>query len=360
MSRFIRGIIAATALMLVAACGGNEAATTETSQGQETELKTVRIGSQKVMADAGLFLADSLGYFKEQGIKVTYNRLNDASAITNALATGHLEVAAATITPGTFQAAAQKLGIKIVGDKNFMAPPREGLPAMSGTRLGVLPQFDKGDLKGTLEALRGKKLAIHSDLSIQKVYLSMLLEKYGFKLDDFEITPVLSPNQIAALKNGAIDAAVMQEPYFSQAVRQGIVKEASDMTEELPAKGVSTTALLYGKEFLKDTAAAQGFMIAYMKGVRVYNDAMFFNKDKEKVLDVISQHTGVPADELAKTYPPGLDPDQQIDPEWIRTCEQFYQDMGELGPDVDLADLVDTSFRDNAIKELGEYEPPAS
>src|SRR5690606_4793100 len=179
---------------------------------------------------------------------------------------------------GTFQAAAQKLGIKIVGDKNFMAPPREGLPAMSGTRLGVLPQFDKGDLKGTLEALRGKKLAIHSDLSIQKVYLSMLLEKYGFKLDDFEITPVLSPNQIAALKNGAIDAAVMQEPYFSQAVRQGIVKEASDMTEELPAKGVSTTALLYGKEFLKDTAAAQGFMIAYMKGVRVYNDAMFFNK----------------------------------------------------------------------------------
>jgi NitT/TauT family transport system substrate-binding protein len=352
MSRFIRGSIALVVLLLVAACGGNGSAS------ESGGLKLVRIGSQKITADAGLFLADRLGYFKQEGIRVTFNRLDDASAITNALATGRLEVAGATVTPGTFQATAQGLGIKIVGDKNFMAPPRGDLPAMSGTRLGVLPQYDKGNLKATLEALRGKKLAIHSDLSIQIVYLSMLLHKYGMSLDDFDITPVLSPDQPAALKNGAIQAAVMLEPYFSQSVERGIVKPVSDMTEELPAQGVSTTAVLYGKQFLQDKETAQGFMNAYMRGVRKYNDAMFYGKDKAHVIKIIAEETGLPADEIANTYPPGLDPNQQINLDWIQTCEDFYLKQGTLDVRVDPADMVDTSFRDQAIKKLGEYEPP--
>lgn len=343
--------VATLALTLAAGCSSDRTGGGDSS--------VVRIGSQKVTADAGLFIADKLGYFKQQGITVKFNRMNDAATITNALATGQLEVAGATITPGTFQAGAKHLGIKIVGDKNFMAPPRGALPAMSGTRLGVRPQYDKGNLKATLEALRGKKLAIHSNLSIQIVYLNMLLEKYGFKLSDFKITPVLSPDQTVALKNGAIDAAVMQEPFFSQAVDQKIVKPASDMTEELPARGVSTTALIYGKEFLKSPNAKK-FMIAYMKGVRTYNDAMFHDKNKPKILKVISAESGVSVDDLSKSYPPGLDPDQRIDPSWIRTCEDFYRSNHSLDTDVDVSTLIDTSFRDAAIKELGQYEPPKS
>lgn len=351
----IRAAVAAVALVLVttlaSACGG--------SSSSAKELDTVSFGSQQVEADAGLFIADELGYFKDEGIKVDFKRMTDASAITNALATGQLDVAGATITPGTFQAGAQGLGIKIVGDKNFMAPPNGTLPAMSGTRLAVLPKYDKGNVKDTLAALKGKKLAIHSNLSIQIVYLGMFLEKYGYKLSDFQITPVLSPDQTAALKNGAIDAAVMQEPFFSQAVDAGIVKPVSDLTEELPASGVSTTALLFGKGMLANKSVADKFMVAYMKGVRTYNDAMFYGKDKDKIVKLIADRMKVPADQIAKTYPPGLDPDQNISLDWLSTCEKFYQDQKMLTVDVKPADLVDTSFRDYALKQLGEYKPPA-
>lgn len=354
--RPIRAAVAATALLLVAAlataCGGGSGSSAD-------GLHTITFGSQQVAADAGLFIADELGYFKDEGIKVDFQRMNDASAITNALATGHLDVAGATITPGTFQAGAKGLGIKIVGDKNFMAPPRDGLPAMSGTRLAVLPKYDKGNVKDTLAALKGKKLAIHSNLSIQVVYLGMFLEKYGYGLSDFKITPVLSPDQTAALKNGAIDAAVMQEPFFSQAVDANIVKPVSDLTEELPASGVSTTALIFGKSMLADKSVADKFMVAYVKGVRTYNDAMFYGKDKDKIVNLIADRVKIPADQIAKTYPPGLDPNQNIDLDWLSTCEKFYQDNNMLDQDVDPSDLVDTSFRDHAIKQLGEYKPPA-
>ena len=348
----LRWAIAVALLSMLAACGGS-------SEGSDSGLKTVNFGGQGVTADAGLYVADAMGYFEDEGLELKYNRLTDASAITNSLATGHLDVAGATITPGTFEAAKQDLGIKIVGDKNFMKPPSGDLPAMSGTRLAVLPQYDKGDLGATFEALKGKKLAIHSNLSIQIVYLGMLLEKYGFSLDDFEITPVLSPDQTAALKGGSIDAAVMQEPYFSAAVADGTVKPVSDMTEELPEDGASTTALLYGRDFMEDKETAEKFMVAYMKGVRTYNDAMFYGKDKDKVVDIIAEATDVPSEQIASTFPPGLDPDQNISLDWLAVCEEFYQENGMFDGDVDPADMVDTSFRDHAIDELGEYEPPA-
>lgn len=346
----LRAVIALAALSLLAACGGNGS----------SNLRSVTIGSQQVAADAGLFLADSLGYFREEGLEVTFQRMSDASAITNSLATGHLDVAAATITPGTFQTAAKGLPVKIVGDKNFMSPPRGSLPAMSATRLAVRPELDKGDLRATLQALRGRKLAIHSDLSIQTVYLEMLLRKYGMSTKDFQITPVLSPNQPAALQNGAIDAAVMQEPYFSQTVARGIAKPVSDMTEELPPSGVSTTALLYGQSFLQDRATAQKFMNAYMRGVRTYNDAMFHGKDKDKVVSIIATALKVPRDQIENTYPAGLDPDQNVDLGWLQTCEDFYHANGTLDVSVNPADLVDTSFRDAAVRQLGSYQSPPS
>lgn len=356
MFRFpLRATIAIAALSLLAACGGGT--TTSSSSGELTE---VTIGSQQVAADAGLFLADQLGYFKDAGIKATFQRMNDASVITNSLATGHLDVAGATITPGTYQSTAKNLGIKIVGDKNFQAPARGTLPAMSATRLAVKPQYDKGNLAATLDALRGKKIAIHSDQSIQIVYTDMLLRKYGFSRSDFQITPVLSPNQTAALQNGAIDAAVMQEPYFSQAVAAGIVKPASDMTEELPPNGASMTALLFGKEFLAEKDTAQKFMTAYVRGVRAYNDAMFYGKDKDKVVGIVANAIGVPPAQLANTYPAGLDPEQSIDLTWLQTCQDFYRSNGMLDAQVNVADMVDTSFRDEAVKELGPYAPPKS
>jgi NitT/TauT family transport system substrate-binding protein len=357
MFRFpVRATTAVAVLSLLAACGGGSSSGSSSSG----ELREVTFGSQQVAADAGLFIADSLGYFRDAGIEVTFERMNDASAITNSLATGHLDVAGATVTPGTFQAGAKNLGIKIVGDKNFMAPPRAALPAMSGTRMAARPEFDKGDLRATFEALRGRKLAIHSELSIQVVYLDMLLKKYGFSRSDFEITPVLSPNQTAALQNGAIDAAVMQEPYFSQAIARGIVKPVSDMTEELPPTGVSTTALLFGKQFLQDRDTAQRFMNAYVRGVRTYNDAMFFGKDKDRIVAIVADAVGAPVEDIATTNPAGLDPDQVIDQDWLNTCQEFYRANGMLDVQVDVADLVDTSFRDAAIKELGPYEPPAA
>jgi len=85
---------------------------------------------------------------------------------------------------------------------------------------------------------------------------------------------------------------------------------------------------------------------------------MFYGKGKQKVIDIMSEDTGLPAAAIAETHPPGLDPNQEIQLDWIQHCQDFYLDQGTLDTEVDPAEMVDTSFRDKAIKNLGEYEPP--
>ncbi|MQA08933.1 MAG: hypothetical protein GEU98_10385 [Pseudonocardiaceae bacterium] len=350
MNRTIaKALAAVAACALLAGCG---AAGSSSSGTTENGLAVVRIGSEKVTSDAGIFLADHLGYFSDAGIKVEYERLKDAPAITNALATGNLEVAGASLAPGVFSAAQRDIDLRVVGDKQSIRP------GVSATRFAVKPEFDRGDIGETLKALRGKRVAVHSKLSIQMFMLSNLLRQHGMSLRDFQITPVVSPDQVSAFRGGSIDAAVMLEPYYTQGVETGIVKPVSDLTEGTPPDGEILTGLLYGKRLLEDKKLGVAFMKAYIRGVRAYNDAIFHGKNRDQVVETIAKEADMPADLIKKTSPVGLDPDQRLDPAYIDRLQRFYIKQGELDAPVGVHNLVDSSFAETAVKQLGKYRAP--
>ncbi|NLU72691.1 ABC transporter substrate-binding protein [Streptomyces sp. HNM0575] len=334
---------------LMAACGGSAGGSLDRSQNKPA---TVRIGSEKVTADAGIFLADHLGYFRKAGIKVEYTRLKDAPAITNALATGHLEVAGASLAPGVFQGVDRGLDLRVVGDKQSIRP------GVSSTRFAVKSEYKRSSLDKTLKALRGKKIAVHSKLSIQVYMLRNMLRRHGMSLKDFDIVPILSPDQIGALRGGSADAAVMLEPFFTQGIEAGLVKPASDLTEGTPRDGEVLTGLMYGKQFLEHRDTAQAFMTAYMQGVRAYNDALFHGKNKRKVLQVIAKESKMPVSLIEKTRPCALDPEQRLDAAYLNKLQKFYVKQGTLKKTVDVKKLIDTSFAKSADKKLGEYRAP--
>lgn len=333
-------------LVAPVACKAAGGSSTTKSNG----LTVIRIGSEKATSDAGIFMADHLGYFKEVGLKVQYVRLANAPAITNALATGDLEVAGASLAPGVFSSLNSGLDIRLVGDKQSIRP------GVSATRFAVKPQYDRGNIKATLQALRGKRIAVHSKLSIQVFMLNNLLARNGMSLADFKIVPVLSPDQISAFKGGSIDAAVMLEPYLTQGIRLGLVKPASDMTEGTPQSGEVLTGLLYGKKLIEDKKLGDDFMLAYMRGVRAYNDAVFGGKDRDKAFDIIAKETNKPLDLVKNTFPCGLEPDQQLDVAYLKRLQDFYVGQHLLNRSADVSKLVDTTYADHARAKLGPYK----
>lgn len=350
MDRSPRYVIAVIALCstLLALVGCQSSNLTKDANG----LTVVRVGTEKVTSDGGIFLADKLGYFKAAGLKIKYVRLANAPAITNALATGDLDVAGASLAPGVFSSLNSRLDIKLVGDKQSIRP------GVSATRLEAKPQYVKGSVKQTLQALRGKKIAVHSNLSIQVFMLNNLLKKYGMTLDDFDVTPVASPDQVSAFKGGSIDAAVMLEPYLTQGAGLGLVKEVSDLTEGTPKSGEVLTGLLYGKDFVEKPKLGDAFMLAYMRGVRAYNDAIFGGKNEKQAVRIIAGEANVPVGLVEKSHPSGLDPEQRLDVPYLKRLQSFYVARHLLPRPVDVSKLVDTSFADHARKQLGPYTEP--
>ncbi len=63
--------------------------TTSATNGQLIE---IRIGITGNTADAPLFIAQDRGYFKEQGLKLTYTRVQSANDVVAPLGAGQLEV----------------------------------------------------------------------------------------------------------------------------------------------------------------------------------------------------------------------------------------------------------------------------
>jgi NitT/TauT family transport system substrate-binding protein len=178
-------------------------------------------------------------------------------------------------------------------------------------------------------------------------------------MTDFNVTPVLSPDQVSAFKGGSIDAAVMLEPYLTQGIQLGMVKQVSDLTEDSPQTGEVLTGLLYGKAFIEKRKLGDAFMVAYMRGVRAYNDAIFGGRDKAKAVQIIAQEANAPVSLVEKSHPSGLDPEQRLDVPYLKRLQDFYVAQHLLPRPVDVSKLVDTSFADHARAQVGPYTMPS-
>ena len=100
-------------LVLVAALPPDEAA----AQGTQ-----VRIGISRTISDAGYYLADAMGFFRDEGIAVNIIGFNSAAQMIAPLGTGELEVGGGTVSAGFYNAVGRGILMKIVADQASIKP----------------------------------------------------------------------------------------------------------------------------------------------------------------------------------------------------------------------------------------------
>jgi len=100
-------------LVLVAALPPGEAA----AQGTQ-----VRIGISRTISDAGYYLADAMGFFRDEGIAVNIIGFNSAAQMIAPLGTGELEVGGGTVSAGFYNAVGRGILMKIVADQASIKP----------------------------------------------------------------------------------------------------------------------------------------------------------------------------------------------------------------------------------------------
>ena len=313
----------------------------------------VRFGSVGGLTDAGLYLADDQGYFAAAGLGVKMLRMPNAPALLTALATGQLDVAGISVTPGLFSSITQGVQIRIVGDKQSVRP------GFSATRLVVRSEFPAGTEAEQVAGLKGKPVAVSAKAASVAMVLQRYLAGFGLALTDVRLVELAYPSMVPALGSGAVEAAVVLEPFLSEALRMGIARQLNDLAAAsggTATESSTSVPLVYSEVFARDQAAAQGFMDAYLKGVRLYNDAFMRDIDKEKIIAILAARTKLDVAAIRTSFPAGLDPNGKVSARFLQECQTFFIQQRYLQSAIDLQRLVDPSFAERSVARLGEYK----
>jgi NitT/TauT family transport system substrate-binding protein len=325
-------------------------------RGFAAELDEVKIGTPLVISDAPIVIAEAKGYCREQGIRTTVINLVTGSQMVAPLGAGQIDIAAAATSAGLFNAAARGIGLKIVADKG------SNLPGYAYVSLLVRKQLvDSGKFK-TLKDLKGLRVAEPGKGGSTGSTVNEALKSAGLHYDDaVHVYNMGFPEMVTALKNGAIDAAIAPEPFNTFAREQGIaVRFPSDAF--YPRQTIAV--VLYGPDFIAKRAdVAHRFIVAYLKGVRFYNEAIrdghFAGPKAAELIDLMVKETRYKDPALyQKMVPNGCDPDGRVDRPSLEKDLAFYRANKFVENEtIGVADVVDDSFVDAALKALGPYKP---
>src|SRR5919202_570559 len=77
----------------------------------------VSVGLTNASTDVGLFVADAKGYFKEEGIELSFTPFDSAAKMIAPLGAGQLDVSGGAASSGLYNAVERGIDIRIVADK---------------------------------------------------------------------------------------------------------------------------------------------------------------------------------------------------------------------------------------------------
>jgi NitT/TauT family transport system substrate-binding protein len=314
------------------------------------QLVPLRFGSPQAVSDAGVFIARERGYFREQGLAVDVLAFQSGPDTIPALASGELETAGGTISIALLNAVERGIAIKMVADKGTSRPGFEY------NQVVVRPDLLGGAVRDVAD-LRGRRIAVASLRSGAESLVAHVLARGGVGIGEVDLTPLSFPDMVVALGNRAVDGANMTEPAQSAAVERGVAATWEPGASSAAFGGVYQAAeIVISGQFAAQTDLARRFVIAYLRGVRTYNDAFVKGEGRAEVVQILTKNTSVkdPAayDRMAMA---GLDPDGLIVRQSLQLDMDYFRQMGYYSGPITLDDLIDTSYAVQAVQQLGPY-----
>ena len=315
--------------------------------------ETITVGAAATTSDAPIFIADRLGYFREEGLTVKVTNFRSAADMVPVLGTGALDAGAGSASAGLYNAFLQGINIKIVADK-ASSPPGYG-----ATKILIrADHFESGRFK-TVADIKGFRFAMNAPGVSNTATLNTLLKSVGLRYSDVTTVNMPLPEHVAALGNKAVDASASVEPAAAIAIRNKFARLLKSDDEVIPNHQIAV--LLYSEKFAKNRDAGNRFMRAYIRAVRFYNGALSNSRlagpNAEKVIEILAASTPIKDPAIYKLITPtGMNPDGHVNIKSLADDLAFYTEQKLVTGKVDMGRLVDHSFADAAVKALGPYK----
>jgi NitT/TauT family transport system substrate-binding protein len=316
----------------------------------------VKIGISRTISDSGYYIADALGFFREEGLEVSIMGFNSAAQMIAPLGTGDLDVGGGTVSAGFYNAVGRGIGMKIVADQASIKPGYGYSSLMVRKDL-----VDSGRYK-TFADLKGMKVAIGAPGTGTASALNEALKKGGLKYSDVDVVYIGFPEHLPTYKNKGIDASITNEPTMTRAIEDGVAVRIAGNDVTYPDQ--QTAATVFSDHFIKGRRdGAERFMRAYLRGVRMYNDALkdgrLAGPKANDVIPILAKYTTIKDESMFRRMIPNYcNPDGEVNVASLKKDLDFFRELGLIEKkDASVEGVVDPSFAKAAVAKLGRYQP---
>jgi NitT/TauT family transport system substrate-binding protein len=319
----------------------------------------VRIGVARTISDVGYYVADAMGFFRDEGLAVSIVGFNSAAQMVAPLGTGELEVGGGTVSAGFYNAVGRGIAMKIVADQASIRPGY-GFSSL----LVRKDHVDSGRYKGYGD-LKGMKVAVGAPGTGSASALNEALKQGGLQFSDADVVYLGFPEHLPAYRNKGIDASITNEPTMTRAIEQGAAVRVAGNDVIYP--GQQTAVMFFSDHFITNKRAlAEGFMRAYIRGVRIYNDALkdgrLAGPRANDVIPILTRYTAIKDESLFRRIVPSwVDPNGEVHVTSLKKDLDFFRELGLIEKkDISVDAVVDSSFAKAAVARLGPYQPSAN
>jgi NitT/TauT family transport system substrate-binding protein len=307
------------------------------------QLQPVRVSRSQGVGSV-LAIAAVRGYFQEQGIDFREIEFASTADAIPALATSELDAGSTSPGAGLFNAFARGVRLHMALASSEVESQGNGFPLVS--RLGA----DGPVIRGPAD-LRGKRMGQGFRGAINEWALDRVLDSVGLRLDDVEIVTMAFPDQVAALGAGQLDGAVFPEPFGTVAQQRGVASLVLNADDYIP--GGQVAVMSFSERFAQDRPQlARGFAVAYLRATRDYMDAMETGRDREEIVNILAQGSGVPAPVIDKAGYFPIPRDGRVNAEGLQAMLDWLAQHGYVPKKPDITALIETQFAEHAVSVL--------
>lgn len=338
--KYLAVLVLAISILLVS-CGSTETLSTESE-----EPIHLKVHISNYLSVTPIYIAHEEGYFAEQNLEIEFVTLENSEQVVPLLASGQVDVSAAALTTGIINAIVRDQNIRVVAERGSFDPDGCTYSAI------LIPN----------DALESGRISDPSDLAGQPVrstatgptafFFDAVLRPYGLSIDDTNLVNLPAPNVGVELSSGSIAAAAMVEPFVSSIVENGEAQIWYRAEEVIPEAVYGV--LIYGNSILQNNReAGNRFMVAYLKGVRQYNEGK-----TEQNLQFFHDFTQLDFDVIESSCLPSINPDGRINFELgLDRFQQWALEKGHIDAALTREEFFDDSFVEYANQALGENAP---
>jgi NitT/TauT family transport system substrate-binding protein len=316
---------------------------------------TVKIGVMSSLTMTPFFLADALGYFKDEGLTVQLVPFDSAAQMVAPLAAGQLDVGGGAVSAGLYNAVGRGLDVRAVADLGS-DPLGYGFQ-----KLIIRSDLVKSGRYKTIKDLKGMTIAITAPGISTSALVDALVKKAGLTMNDVKLQYIGNPDQVAAMKNGSLDASFMPEPNATLAAKSGVANIAMADDSYYPDQQIAI--MLYGATLLKARHdVGVKVMRAYLRAARYYNNNLVGGKvagsGTETIMKAFATESKITdSSVLAAVTPNGINPNGKLNLVSMQKDLFFFRAAGLLETKTTVDDVIDSSFATEVVKQLGPYKP---